>query len=250
MQSGQIRVGRRIYQRSGQYNDPSYPGFESILCLTKSTAYGSLGPYCLVDENGVIMENKWQFSKVYERVPKTKEKKSRYDQTVIWEHPEEIHALKTSDGWEIRTTYTAWRRKGMKCQYAVRYPVGYGNMHKCLFSLAEDEKGEIIRKPLSYIEARKQIYVPEYQKLVVQKPQFAELQQKLRNGTNLLIIEVDGPHQESLQYYKDKYNVNDDFIERDTILATPENLKIMLEDPKHSYGHGYCLAAALLGIVL
>ena len=30
------------------------------------------------------------------------------------------------------------------------------------------------------------------------------------------------------------------------MLITPENLNIMLNDPKHPYGHGYCLAKALL----
>lgn len=52
-----IRVGRREYRKDGSYKDPSYPGFTPILVLTKSSAYGSLGPYCLKDEKGRIMEN-------------------------------------------------------------------------------------------------------------------------------------------------------------------------------------------------
>lgn len=54
-----IRVGRRIYT----ITDPSYEGFTPIICLTKSTEYGSLGPYELKDEDGRIMENSYQFSK-------------------------------------------------------------------------------------------------------------------------------------------------------------------------------------------
>ena len=55
---GQIRVGRRKYARGG-YTDPSFPGFTPIICLTKSTAYGSLSPYVIKDEKGRIMENVW-----------------------------------------------------------------------------------------------------------------------------------------------------------------------------------------------
>lgn len=77
-----------------------------------------------------------------------------------------------------------------------------------------------------------------------------KLKKWLQEGKNLLIIEVDGPHQESLDYYKEKYNVDDDFIVNSTMLATKENLEIMLNDTKHPFGHMYCLAACLLGIEL
>jgi hypothetical protein len=101
---------------------------------------------------------------------------------------------------------------------------------------------------LTYVQARKQIYLPIYCELVKQQPQFKRLVDRWRNGENLLILEVDGPHQESLAYYQEKYGVGESFIEHDTILATFQNLKIMLNDVKHSFGHGYCLAAALQSI--
>ena len=69
----------------------------------------------------------------------------------------------------------------------------------------------------------------------------------LREGKNLLIVDVDGPHQESLDYYKETYQVKDDFIENGTILVTKKNVNIMLKDTKYSFGHGYCLAMALMG---
>ena len=70
---------------------------------------------------------------------------------------------------------------------------------------------------------------------------------KLKQGKNILIIEVDGPHQESLQYYIDKYNdVSSDFIENGTMLTNKENINMMLHDDKHPFGHGYCLALALI----
>lgn len=42
------------------------------------------------------------------------------------------------------------------------------------------------------------------------------------------------------------YNVDDSFIQNHTMLATKENLNIMIDDIKHPFGHGYCLAMALL----
>ena len=82
--------------------------------------------------------------------------------------------------------------------------------------------------------------------MVKDQPSLGKLKKKLGKNTNLLIIEVDGPHQEALDYYKEKYNMSDDFIENNTMLATKENLDIMLNDAKFPYGHGYCLARVLL----
>lgn len=50
---------------------------------------------------------------------------------------------------------------------------------------------------------------------------------------------MDGPHEEDLQYYKNN-----------TILATKDNLTIILNDSKCPFGHGYCLASILLNIDL
>jgi len=129
--------------------------------------------------------------------------------------------------------------------YYVRYPVGYNNMHKCLFSIPDENNPD---KKLNYIDSRKQIYVPVYCKAAKNEQKFIELKNRLENGENLLIIEVDGPHQESLDYYQNTYGLADIFIENSTMLATDENLTIMLNDDKHPFGHGYCLAMALLDL--
>lgn len=243
-----IRVGRRTYSSGTQFTDPTFPGFTPIVVLMKSSAYGSLGPYELYDEYGRNMENVWQFSKVYESVPYSKQTYSRFDNTVIWEYPAETHARQEEvhpDGsvrWTLLPAYFNWRNKGMNAKYAIRYPVGINHRHKCLFALAEGD----LATPLDYVESRKAIYSPLYQRLVRSRSQFKELQQRHQRGENLLIIEVDGPHEESLPYYKTKYGVTDEFIQNSTMLATPENLQIMLNDSKHPYGHGYCLAEALM----
>jgi hypothetical protein len=247
---GQVRVGRRIYQ-GGKYHEPYFPGFTSIIVMTKCSAFGSLSPFELCDERGRNLENIWQASKVYPNVPQTKQCYSRYDKRVIWERKAETHAIKRDDvSWQILPAYLKWRRDLMNCKYAVRYPVGFNHRHNCLFALAEGDDGEIVKRPLDYVSSRKAIYVPLYERLVQDKKQFLELRRRLAQGENLLIIEVDGPHQESMTYYQEHYHTADDFMTDDTMLATADNLKIMLNDPKHPYGHGFCLAAALQDINL
>ena len=242
---GQIRVGRCKYER-GKRIDPSYPGFEPIVVMTKSSKYGSLSPYCLKNEKGQIMENIWQFKKVYSSVPQSTQRYSKYDRRVIWDHPAETHATLNSDGsYSLTPEYLNWRNRGMNSSDPIRYPVGYHHRHRCLFALKSDD-GIIDPTPLDYIESRKQIYLPVYVHLVQSQPQFKFLLDKIKNGVNILIIEVDGPHQESLDYYKDKYIIEDDFIERDTMLCTRDNINVMLNDSKHPFGHGYCLGLALM----
>jgi hypothetical protein len=236
---GKIRVGRITY-KNGKPIHPSFKGHTPIVVLTKSSEYGSLGPYELKDENGIIMENAWQFKKLYPWVPKSRQTYSRWDPTVIWDHPQEIHYNKETQ--QPTDEYWAWREKGMHNKWAVRYPVG-NTKHKALCICVVTDDGRC----LGIKEGREEVYLGTYARLVKQQPQFTELHTRLQNGENLLIIEVDGPHQESLGYYKETYGVDDKFIVDDTMLATKKNIEIMLGDPKHSFGHGYCLAMALFG---
>ena len=248
---GQIRVGRRETKK-GKTIDPCYSGFEKVLCLTKSTKYGSLSPYCLVNDKGQIMENIWQFSKMYESVPNVTQRYSRFDQTVIWDHPRETHLSKNDEGkWIPNKNYHLWRAKGMSCKHPIRYPVGMMCRSGCVGVLVESEQQKCVLDEtyipnlLGYVDARKEVYLPIYSELVEKQPDFQKLIQKLKSGKNILIVEIDGPHGECLDYYQDKYGVGKEFIENNTMLATPENLNIMLYDTKFPFGHGYCLAIAL-----
>ena len=241
-----IRVGRCIYDKKGKKTDPAYPGFTNILVLTKSRSeWGVLGPYELKDEEGRIMENIWQFSKIYTQVPRSVRHYSRYNQTIIWDHPAETHI--DSDG-DITEEYWKWRTKGFNNKYSVRYPVGFHNMKDCQYALKESDVINWNLRKLDYVTARKEIYCPVYMELARAQPKFQELKAKLESGENLLIIEVDGPHQESLEYYMETYGVKRNFIERDTMEVTLDNLKVMLNDATHPFGHGYCLAIALMDL--
>lgn len=226
--------------------EPTFDGFENIKVLTKSSPYGELGPYVLTDKYGRIMENTWQFSKCYKSVPKTIQRYSRWDDTLIWNHPSEIHI----ENDMFTNEFFAWRKKGMFNPYAVRYPVNKNNMKTCLFACENITSKKVNNvKKLDYVEARVKIYFYEYKRLVKNQKKFHELKTKLSKGQNLLITEVDGPISSSLDYYKKKYKVDDNFIERDTILVTPKNMEIMINDTRHAFGHGYCLAMVLLDLV-
>lgn len=246
---GKVYVGRRIYEGK-THKDPKLPGCKSIVVMTASTAYGSLNPYEVQVTTGNITTNVellHQFSKLYETVPATTQRFSRYDPTIIWQWPAERHAIRNADGtMTITPEYYRWREAGMKAPKAIRYPVGFNHRHECICAFANDANGNVDLRPLDYIEARKRIYVPAYSQGVVLKPQFQELQQLVNSGQNILIIEVDGPHQESMPYYKEKYGVQDSFIVNDCILAEPVGLNLLLNDPKHPYGHGYVLASLLM----
>ena len=257
--------------RLSKNENPSTDGFIPIVVMTKSSKYGDIGPYCLKNKQGHIMENIWQFSKVYKDVPETKQVYSRWDNRTIWEWPAEQHVKNRptiiyntdqlsakeitllrkiipenkgkDDDCIPNDLYWKWRHAGLNNPDAVRYPVGLNHRHKCLYSLVDGKK-------LDYVEARKLIYLKEYSDLVKQHPLFLKLKKMLSEGKNLLIIEIDGPHEESLDYYIEKYGVGCDFIENNTMIASKDNLEIMLNDTKHAFGHGYCLAACLLDIKL
>lgn len=238
-----IRVGRCIYDKKGKRTDPSYPGFTSIVVLMSShSEWGSLGPYNLKNEKGQIFENYYQYHRLYEKVPATTQYYSRWSDKVTWQHPAEVHIDPITG--EANEAYWKWREKGMNNKYYIRYPVGFSYRHNVKYTLWQNEKGEY--EKLDYIQSRKRIYVKEYTRLVRQQPKFNELQDRLKSGENLLIIEVDGPCEEHMDYYKQKYGVSDDFIVNNTMLVTEDNMKIMLNDPLKPYGHGYCLAMALL----
>lgn len=242
---GRVAVGRRVYGKNKTFVDPSLPSFTPIVSLTATTPYGCLGPYLLRDSQNHILENVWQFAKLYAVVPKTSCRKNAYDKTVIWDWPAQVHWDETAQ--RPTPEYWRWRAEGMACPHPVRYPVGYHHRHKCMGLILDDADSDPsapFPPLLGYIESRRQLYLPMYQRAVIHHPAFVELSERLDKGENLLIIEVDGPHQESLAHYQETYGVGDDFIAKNnTMEATEESLRIMLQDALHPFGHGYVFAS-------
>lgn len=244
---GQVCVGSIVYP--GAKWPPKKDGYEYIIVMMKGHGgYWQLSPYILKDGNGRIMENIWQAAKVYPEVKASKQydPRSKYSNTkkVIFQHPAERHL---DVNGRITQEYRDWRKKLSNNPYPVRYPVGFNERHTCVYALKEDDNGNIIEdQKLDYVQSRKEIYGPLYCKMAKQQPKFKELQDKLKAGINLMIVEVDGPKEELMDYYKKEYNVDDNFIVNNTIDVTEKNMRIMLNDTKKPFGHGYCLAIALL----
>lgn len=147
--------------------------------------WGDLGPYLLKDEKERILENIWQFSKIYEKTRKTTERSSRWDKTIIWEQNEEDHAIKISNEiteeentegegyfilrgqkYKVTKEYTSWRKRGKNSRKAIRYPNGYHGKTNVLTVLSKNDYSESLAdkkwKSFTYIEARKALYCPWY----------------------------------------------------------------------------------------
>lgn len=261
---GEIKVGTIYYDSKKNKIFPEADGFKLIEVMTPSTKYGSLGPYALRSSKGAIFENIWQFSKVYEKVPfvecknyweSQKQRKSIYD----WKYPSHIQF--NSENYTLTDDYWKWRETGFMHNKAVRYPVGFDPKMRssCLGALWNSElnldqnamKWDIVGKPkfISYIEARKQIYLKNYSDLVRKKTQFKELLNELQSGQNLLIAEVDGPKKQFLDYYLKTFEIEDqNWFKGNCVSIDEKTLKLFLNDTKSPFGHGFCLAAALLGL--
>lgn len=91
---------------------------------------------------------------------------------------------------------------------------------------------------LGYIDSRKKVYVPEYTKLVEPTPSFRSLRRLVRDGDPgsrpVVIEDFDGPRAAD-----------------GSPLCLEVTLALLYEkinDSRFPFGHGYCIAAALLGI--
>ena len=247
---GQVRVGRRIHHP--HFQEPSYPGFTPIVVMRNTHSYGKLSPYCIRVPvsgfpDGVIHENYWQFLKVYPQVPPRIVTLSEKDKTIAWTHE---GCIQVDDQGDVTPEWDDWRIRGFSSENFIRFPNGSDPKDRaaCLYAKTLNEDGTVSAERLDLIPARKKNYVKTYCENVQHHSLFKQLQLRLLSGENLLIIEVDGPHQESLDYYKQKYKVGHNFIVNSTILVTVETMIIMINDPRHSFGHGYALASKLLGI--
>jgi hypothetical protein len=279
---GRVRVGRYDWKRRIQ---PMTKNFENILIHVRD----KLSPYVLKDNEGRIMENIWQFSKIYPFVPKQQQTVHSRTDEPGWHYQSEKHFYQnhpTKEYWE-------WRSKGQHFKHAIRYPVGRENVHTCLFVLKIIDKprsdsnvsneisrminsnnsnnitinlndhggGEMKSKTITYeskytdnqgqvktvyykklnkFQGRLHVYYNEYINLAKQSKFYGELYQKLYNGINLQINEVDGPpiNEMNVQPFQN--------VENGSIECTKEIAQKWFLNDKYSFGHGICLAVSLL----
>lgn len=185
----------------------NFPKEQVIITVSKSKNWSRglspfiLGPCELYD--GYIaktMEAAWQNSKVYP------------------EHYSEEDDI-------ILDSYWTWAKKGWNNSYAQRYPMGKGAIPK--FSYWDGER-------LTYVEARKKIYIPVYYKAVKNTEAFARLKSEydksLEEGKDLYLIDFDAyRHKQLGMSYKEVINCDTRKMGHAFVLAmmldTPEQLE-------------------------
>jgi hypothetical protein len=138
------------------------------------------------------VENAWQFSKVYP-----------------------AHADINGDPTE---KYWAWARQGWADSWASRYPMGKGAVP--LYSYWDGRK-------LSYVEARKTIYIPLYSRAVRNTELFSKLRECVKTYDHVYLWDFDG-------------------YDYGRLGITLEQVK---NDSKRKMGHAFVLAMMLEGII-
>ncbi len=119
-----------------------------------------LGPVTLSGAKNLIaqnVENAWQFTKVY--------------------------AEHLNDEGLPSSAYFKWAKQGFSDTRAHRYPMGKGR--KPEYSWWNGEK-------LSYVEARRKIYIPLYSQAVSQTPEYQQLEKKYNQSEDLWLWDFDG----------------------------------------------------------
>lgn len=179
---------------------PGYKTPEGVVAInttSRSTTWSkSLSPFFLgpTDLYGgyisVNIENAWQFSKVYEY------------------YLEE-------DG-SVGERYFKWALDGWNDTRAHRYPMGKGVAP--LYSYWNREK-------LTYVEARKKIYIPLYFKAVQKTFAFEKLKKMHEEGQDLYLWDFDGYDHKMLNLSFDQ----------------------VINDPNKKMGHAFVIAMLLEG---
>jgi hypothetical protein len=256
---GKIRVGRILKKGTSKNKFAVTNEFKNIIVTShnKSKLGATLSPYVLEDSHGRIMENIWQFAKIYVQVSTRRQKN--------WKRDPEVHVLHFKrlgrlDFSKITTEYWKWRHDGMTHRLPVRYPNGFEDKEKCICCLwptsnkledIDDEYTEM--EQLDYITARKRVYAPIYIELAKQTEEFEELKAMVARGENIQILDVDGPDETIYEkkapqpYNKMAKGIHGVTSEVGSIAITRENIRAVLNDPTQPFGHGYCLAVALMG---
>ena len=143
--------------------DKHIPDVATVVDTTlNSGILRELSPFILPAPPARNLENLWQFSKVY---------------------PNQVYA-----NGEPTIEWESWRRQGWNDHRAHRYPMGKGA--KPLYSFWQG-------KHLNYIEARKQIYAPEYAKNVVRTEAFNFLSRLYEDG-DMILLDYDAYDHEKL----------------------------------------------------
>jgi hypothetical protein len=172
------------------------------------------------DDTCLIFENYWQYSKIFLGM-----KHRQLDPDI----PSGI----------LTPAWYTWRKKGFAKTKGQRHPDGT----KTDEVMYTDEKGRnwyryrtavssyYGNERLGYLESRKRVYVPLYYRLMSTQPAFLALKEAVRLGANVQLLDFDAPEQTT--------EVTLELLKRSVNEVSPGG---------KPFGHGYIIAAALLGI--
>ncbi len=242
------------YIKSTTDKPKQYKDYEAINVLKwNNSKWKTLCPYYLKtdgnetnkNDGNIIFENFYQGCKVYDKVYDIKVYPSKYqtnDPKYLWW--EFVPIIDTGDILVDENnninynTYNRWKNSLWNCKHPIRYPNKFSNKTNVKFSLCIDTNG-VIETRMNYLQSRKEIYVKEYVRLIKNIKEYNILLDKLKNNQNIMICEVDVP----AKHKKGEYNNcdNDNICE-----LTIDILEKMLNDTSEAFGHGLCLAYALL----
>lgn len=139
------------------------------------------------------IENAWQYSKVYEYY--------------------------LEDDGTVGERYFKWAQEGWNKVRADRYPMGRGMVPK--FSFWDGEQ-------LSYVEARKRIYIPLYSEAVKKTHAFDKLKRMYEDGGDLYLWDFDGYNHKALDL----------------------TFEQVINDPNRKMGHAFVIAMLLEGYLV
>lgn len=229
-------------------------GYEVINVLKWNKNYWKeLCPYCLKTDGkelyknngGILFENYYQGSKVYDIIYENEVYPSRYqigNPKYLWWKFEPINEngdiIVQNNHIVNIDLYYRWRDSLWNCPHPIRYPNKIHRRKNTQFALCIDENNQ--HTQYDYLSARRILYINEYIRLIKQLSEYQQLLEKLWSGENIMICEMDVPSQNKSGHY------GKDCDENNICHMTIDKLELLINDPSEAFGHGLCLAYSLL----
>jgi len=137
------------------------------------------------------------------------------------------------------------RKMGFEQKRAYRHPY---NTHDCLYHYYVKD-GKNMR--LDYITSRKKVYIPEYAKLVVQTRGFKHLQDLVRAGKTIALVDYDAYNYYNPMYMLQAYhrykNAHPEFDAEPAAFLNVVTARDAVNFPYLNCGHGFVLKMLLQG---
>lgn len=190
---------------------PQIEGWRVIPAWSRGAEpWKALSPFCIGHTKDTNFECYWQSHKVWDHVNAQK--------AYNWSWPAQKHL--DEDG-NPNADWYKWHEALKNHKYPVRRPNGRA---KPQYAWWNGEK-------LGVVEARKQIYIPELQKLYRDHPVYQRLLEEVRGGQNIILLEPDG------------YPGGKD-VDLDSLVTMQDQTEI--KGKYFPYGHGYVIALTIL----